>query len=156
MFIFNLYFPSPLIIFILKRYLSSIKKQAGFLHWETRPAFFFPNQAVIHNLLHYLPIIENCSEVTSKMLDHSWLMRYRKIVPPQNPKHHPLKIPQERIVITETLPNNNPKIPAANIPKTAHKKHVKEKNILLVWKIFHIIRYIKSASSYNAEDSKSL
>ena len=67
MFIFNLYFPSTLIIFILKRYLSSIKKQAGFLHWETRPAFFFPNQAVIHNLLHYLPIIENCSEVTSKV-----------------------------------------------------------------------------------------
>ena len=131
MFIFNLYFPSTLIIFILKRYLSSIKKQAGFLHWETRLAFFFPSQAVIHNPLRYLLRTENCSEATSKMLDHSSLMRYRKIVPPQSPKNQPLKMPQEMIVITETLPDNNPKIPAANIPKTAHKKHAKARNILL-------------------------
>ena len=131
MFIFNLYFPSTLIIFIPKRYLSSIKKQAGFLHWETRPAFFFPSQAVIHNLLRYLPIIENCSEVTSKMPDHSSLLRYKKIVPPQSPKNQPLIIPQERIDTTETLPDNNPKIPAASIPKTAHKKHAKARNMPL-------------------------
>ena len=91
-----------------------------------------------------------------EILSHSSLFRYRKIVPPQSPKPQPLRIPQEIMDITETLPNNNPKIPAANIPKTAHAKHAKARNILLSCKIFHIIRYIKSASSDETKDSKSL